>query len=370
MVGYKVYKCIPCEYVSKNKTNYTKHTKTQKHYILTLTCPRCKTKYKRPNMYNNHIATCVYEPAAVAPAPIAPQVINNNTTNNNNNSTTNNTTNNTQNIYNITLNSLSGAEYKYMSRLIQDSTLALNHETNLLIYRDSIESRIRLALEPISDIGDIVLTKEESDILCDYDHPLNREMQNKWKPIAKKINSLEKNGIQILPLVKPSDPITLKIWFNPSLLTDEDHESLDVNKTYFVEDYPKLNRATIDRFLSLVITEAIVDTYINENRPRSSCLFSELSSDMHPDDDLSKDMFYKDLYSDRMVLKKLTKEVMMSMIDDESLNNLLFSNLNKYHIEHKKLDFEYYLVRNAIANALDGLLTKKYANTRAKKNTA
>jgi hypothetical protein len=257
-----------------------------------------------------------------------------------------------------------------MSRLIQDSTLALNHETNLMIYRDSIESRIRRDLEPISDIGDIVLSKEESDILCDYDHPLNREMQNKWKPIAKKINGLTANGIQILPLVKPSDPITLKIWFNPSLLTDEDHDTLDLNKTHYVEDYPKLNRAMIDRYLSLVITEAMVDTYINENRPRSSCLFSELSSDTHPDDTTSKDMFYKDIYSDRMVLKKLTKEVMMSMIDDESLNSLIFSNLNKYHIEHKKLDFEYYLVRNAISNALDGLLSKKYANTRAKKNTA
>jgi hypothetical protein len=298
-------------------------------------------------MYNKHISSCPGAAVAVQPMP---QTIPNNT--------------DTQNMYIITLNSLSGSEYKYMSRLIQDTTLALNHETNLSKYRIQLGSRIRRDLEPIRDIRNMVISKEECDALCDDDHPLNTEIRGKWELIANKINGLSANGIQILPLLDLRNPITLKIWFNPSLLTDADHESLKGE-----DDYPKRNRETINSYLSGVIAASIVNIYINENHPRSSCLFSEMSPDIHPDYDISKDMFYKDIHSDRMVLKKLTKEAMMSMMNVDIINTILFCDLNAYHVESKTIDFDYYLVRNVIANALDSLLAKKYANTRTKKNT-
>ena len=119
------YKCIPCNYIARDTFNYTKHTKTLKHFKklipnykeedIIYKCNICDKIYQHASSLNKHKKKCILiiiqEPQLISNAdvPVLIEMITtltnevkelkkngiNNTTNNN---TTNNTTNITNNI--------------------------------------------------------------------------------------------------------------------------------------------------------------------------------------------------------------------------------------------------------------------------------
>ncbi len=343
-MSYK-YECKPCAYKTNRKVDYIRHSSTKKHMANHLICHRCHSSYTLTGSYERHMnktpmCTSSNQRTAMIPYEAAHQlgttIINNNSYNYNN-----------TNIYILDPNSFKGAKHQYAKNLLSDNVLPFLHQDNLTIYYAKLEEIVKNDFVVFGYVKDFGLTSEMVDVLKakrydDEYQTLNTRLLNLSHHLVdvKKLDTIK--GIE--PLFRHNDIILVKLWLNPSLLTEDEIKEISAD----INGYQDRNKMRINAYVSKAIMEAFRHTYINTENPRRLCLFPENQ----------EDIFYKDKYVKPCnSLKRLTREVILSVLNDyDSLNAIIFDSFNIYHFKEFEFDINYEDIYNSIANELHGVL--------------
>ncbi len=355
-----LYKCKPCKFESKRKLDYQKHIVTNKHLKNTLICFRCAKQYKVQKYYKDHIDTmaCVAKISQLnsvvdtiqtqqtqAPQTIIINHFNHNNVNNNvsniNNQNINNITNNdntiNNNLFYLDPRTMKGDLYKQACILMSPNTKELMHDDNIKHCRNLIATKIISDFQALDVLDSVSYT--EKDALLLEDSSTRYATQSKYKPITKSVNSLRSVGIDLIPWCEMCNAQSPKVWFNPSLLTDEDLSlmpTLDADREY--------NNRQIDAYVVKVIAKAIVDTYLSRDNPRGQSVFCETRLDI----------FYKDSRNGMPLnyLTRLTTETMDLLLTEIfTVNSIIFKHLNEYHVKSKCVNIDYMFIYNTISDA-------------------
>ncbi len=349
-----VYRCKVCKYETTRKFNYEKHVLTNKHLKNKLICFKCAKQYNSQYAYNVHMQskTCTNpdvqaeaEARAAAEAqseaaqdqqPQAPQTIIINNINNINNITNNdNTINN--NLFYLDPRTMKGDLYKQACILMSPNTKELMHDDNIKHCRNLIATKIISDFQALDVLDSVSYTAEDALLL--EDSSTRYATQSKYKPITKSVNSLRSVGIDLIPWCEMCNAQSPKVWFNPSLLTDEDlslMHTLDADREY--------NNRQIDAYVVKVIAKAIVDTYLSRDNPRGQSVFCETRLDI----------FYKDSRNGMPLnyLTRLTTETMDLLLTEIfTVNSIIFKHLNEYHVKSKCVNIDYMFIYNTISDA-------------------
>lgn len=347
MVKTHKYICKTCDYRTNDKRDLGKHKQTKKHCANNMICFNCKAQYKRLNHYNHHMDTmpCVKDEGEKEQSKSQTQtnaesaVINGNHNSLSivHGSTIDNRTINNTNIFQLDTRTLSGEMFKQACRLLTININPLMHDDSIARCRALIEKTISDDFSVLDVLDTVEYTAEEASQLFDKEH--KNRLREKYKPIAKQINSLRSKGLDLMPFCELINDQAPKIWFNPSLITEEDltlMPTLDIERAH--------NNTQIDAYAVRVIAKAIVETYLNKENPKGQSFFC----------DTPRDIFYKDESNGLPVnyLSRLTKDTMDILLNEIfTVNNIIFRHLNDYHVEFKSVNVDYRFIYNTISSA-------------------
>ncbi len=343
------YECKLCEFITRNKFDYTRHTKTNRHTLAVnqeaKICTKCNKKYKSKKCYDKHVSSGSCEtPSVIAGSTNCQVAINSNM----NTIASNNTIHNT---FVLDPDAFHGKLRKYAKRVLSENTIALLDEYNITKYNEHLHRIVERDFKHLDVLDSIILTQEDIDTIASKDGSdryleLRAKLQEARHAISELSDILD--GNRMIPAFSDAHIDSVKIWLAPNLLTDEEKQSITSNKEYDADR--EYNNKLIDEYIIGAIVKSMQLTYMNRtDETRSMCLFPETKERIYYKDQVSK---YK-----KSKLKHLTAEVIEGLANDyEMLNEIIFAHLNQYLVKERTFRINPVAIQFALSEALSDLI--------------
>jgi hypothetical protein len=151
-------------------------------------------------------------------------------------------------------------------------------------------------------------------------------------------------GLVFSPQLSIHDPISLKVWLNPSLIADGEIDPRCIDR------WRASNEGMIDAYIDSVICSAIDDTYMNRDCRRGWCLFPESQ----------RDIFYKDDSVKNSILTRLSAETVATLFSSIGvINEIVFEHLHDLLVKKRTIKINYVIIHESISNGLTAMLERE-----------